>query len=99
MDYNDTPVAKVFTKPNCPACEATKKLFAKLGAEIEVVNLEDDLDALNFVKEQGFVQAPVVGTKLTRKEWSGYKPDLIREAVRKHREAADTHFNQPNPSE
>ncbi|WP_298075380.1 glutaredoxin domain-containing protein [uncultured Corynebacterium sp.] len=85
MDYNGTPVATVFTKRNCPACEATKKLFAKLGAEIEIEDLDRDPAALQFVKEQGFMQAPVVGTKLTGMEWSGYKPDLIREAVRKHR--------------
>lgn len=66
----------LYTKPNCVQCNATKRALDKQGLDYEVVDLTQDINALDRVKEMGFQQAPVVFAG--DEAWSGFRPDKIK---------------------
>lgn len=66
----------VYSKPSCVQCDATKRALNKQGLDYEVIDMSLDLEALEFVKSLGYVQAPVV--MAGDEHWSGYRPDLIK---------------------
>lgn len=66
----------VYTKPNCVQCNATKRAMDKQGLSYNTVDLTQDVNALNRVKELGFTQAPVV--LAGEDAWSGFRPDRIK---------------------
>lgn len=47
------------------------------GIEYNVVDITEDAQALETVKEMGYMQAPVVITE--QDHWSGFRPDKIDE--------------------
>lgn len=67
----------VYSKPQCVQCDATKRALKKQGLDFEVIDMSLDLEALEFVKGLGYVQAPVV--MAGDQHWSGYRPDLIKQ--------------------
>lgn len=76
----------IYTKPACVQCSATYRALSKQGISFEVVDLTENPDALTYVKELGYQQAPVVVTD--DRHWSGFRPDLIKSIPIK---AAATH--------
>lgn len=67
----------VYTKDNCPMCDATKRFLTKRGADFEAVPAtQEHIDG--FVAE-GFQQMPIVEANGTK--WSGYRPDLLAGAL------------------
>lgn len=66
----------VYTKPNCPQCEATKRQLTRQGLDFNVIDLTQDPTALDTLRAAGFMQAPVVMTD--NDSWAGYRPDKIR---------------------
>lgn len=67
----------VYTKPSCVQCTATYRALDAKGIEYEVLDLSQDDQALETVKELGYLQAPVVITD--EGHWSGFRPDKIDE--------------------
>lgn len=69
-----TQVVRVYTKPGCGPCVATKRAFESKG--IEFIE-EDATDPMNIaaIKELGHLAAPVVVAGSTH--WSGFKPEKI----------------------
>jgi glutaredoxin-like protein NrdH len=57
----------VYTKPSCVQCTATYRALDSKGDE----------NALETVKNLGYLQAPVVVTD--EGHWSGFRPDKIDE--------------------
>ena len=51
---------KVYSKNNCPQCVKLKTQLKTWGVEYEEVNIEQDMDARNFVVEQGHRMVPVL---------------------------------------
>lgn len=76
----------VYSKKNCPQCEATYRAFDRKGIEYAVVDIEQDAEALAMVRGLGYLQAPVVIAGDTH--WSGFRPDLVLELVKQRTEAA-----------
>lgn len=66
----------VYSKPNCPNCDRTKRLLDKHNIPFKVVDLSTDAEALAKVKAAGFMAAPVVTTD-DGDAWSGFRPDKI----------------------
>lgn len=66
----------VYSKPDCVQCNATYKQLDKHGIDYEVVNLLEDTGALERLKSQGYIGAPVVqaGADI----WTGFRPDRIK---------------------
>lgn len=50
----------VYSKNNCPACERAKALLKSKNIEFEVKNIDNDLDAMDFVVANKHRAMPVV---------------------------------------
>lgn len=68
---------KLYSKPACMQCRATKKALDKTGITYEIIDLSDNEEALNHVTQLGYVQAPVV--EAGEQHWSGFRPEKIKE--------------------
>lgn len=82
----------VYTKDNCVQCTATEKALKKQslveGLDYTTIDLEENPDALAYVKELGHNQAPVVVYKDgsldeqgSQESWAGFRPDRIKEVA------------------
>ncbi|KIU17931.1 glutaredoxin family protein [Mycolicibacterium llatzerense] len=71
-------VVTVYTKPACPACDATKRRLKKLGIEFHEAQILDG-EYAEALAELGITQAPVVCASVDGDEqtWGGYRPDRI----------------------
>ncbi|HJB62666.1 MAG TPA: glutaredoxin-like protein NrdH [Candidatus Microbacterium pullistercoris] len=67
----------VYSKPSCVQCNATYRALDAKGIEYEVTDVSLDADALEQVKQLGYMQAPVVIAD--EDHWSGFRPDKIDE--------------------
>lgn len=67
----------VYTKPACVQCNATYRALDKNGIEYKKVDISQDPQALEQIRELGFMQAPVVITETD--SWAGFRPDKIDE--------------------
>lgn len=65
----------IYSKPACVQCTATIRALDAAGIPYTVIDLTTDRDAMTFVQELGYRQAPVVVAE--DKHWSGYRPDMI----------------------
>lgn len=65
----------VYSKPNCPQCDLTKRDMDILGIEYQTVDITLQQDQLERLTSLGFRSAPVVETE--RGTWSGYDRDKI----------------------
>ncbi|MCA1021488.1 glutaredoxin family protein [Halobacillus litoralis] len=68
---------KVYTKNGCPQCDMTKGMLNDEGIEYEVINVEDNVEALSYVKDElGLMSMPVVEKK-GEEPFSGFRPDKL----------------------
>lgn len=71
----------LYTKNNCADCDRTKKFLAQRELEYTEFNVEEDPDALAYIKAMGYLAAPVVFVPFyegqTTPHWSGLRPDLL----------------------
>lgn len=70
-DYTVT----VYSKANCPQCDATKRALQNKGIGFNAVDLTVDAEALEKVRGLGYAAAPVVIAG--DDHWSGFRPDKI----------------------
>lgn len=54
----------------------TKKLLDRGGVAYDVVDIQEDESALAYIKELGYLQAPVV--VVGDEHWSGFNPEKIK---------------------
>ena len=69
----------VYSKPSCVQCDATYRALNKQGLDYTSVDVSQDFEALEFIKDLGYQQAPVV--MAGDDHWSGYRPDRIKAAA------------------
>lgn len=48
----------VYSKTNCPACLKAKALLDRLGVEYEVVMIDRDMDAMDFIASERHKTVP-----------------------------------------
>ena len=65
----------VYSKNQCVQCNATYRWLNEKGVDYTVINVEEDPKALAYIKELGYLQAPVVVTDT--EHWSGFNPDKL----------------------
>ncbi|MCL1800615.1 MAG: glutaredoxin-like protein NrdH [Promicromonosporaceae bacterium] len=70
----------VYSKPQCPQCDATYRALDKKGLTYSVVDLTQDPLAFEMVQALGYRQAPVVIAG--DKHWAGFRPDQIAAVAR-----------------
>ena len=67
MEKLSTTTIEVFAKKKCVQCDATKRTFNKEGLvegeHFNVTMLEDNEEALESMKNAGYLQAPIVFCK------------------------------------
>ena len=66
----------VYSKDKCVQCNTVYRALNKQGVEYEVVNIQEDEQAREYVMSKGHLQAPIVESKLDM--FSGYRPDRIK---------------------
>lgn len=70
---------KVYTKYGCPQCDMTKRVLQGEGIEFESINVEDDPNALDYVKNTlGLTSMPVVIID-GQEPFTGFRPDKLQE--------------------
>lgn len=69
----------VYSKPNCPQCELTKRDMDILGIEYQTIDITHEAAALERLTRLGFRSAPVVETE--QETWSGYDQEKIKGLV------------------
>jgi glutaredoxin-like protein NrdH len=65
----------VFTKANCVQCEATKRHLDKIDVAYDIVDITNDIAALDRLISLGYRSAPVV--LADNDSWSGYIPEKL----------------------
>lgn len=70
----------VYTQDNCQPCKMTKRELGKLDISYKEINLSENPQAIDALREQGFMSAPVVITDSGDK-WAGFMPTKIRSLV------------------
>lgn len=74
-------VVTVYTVPNCPQCNATKRALTKRGISYDVVDLASSPEARQELRQAGYQQAPVIITS-DGQTWTGYRPDKIAQLTK-----------------
>jgi glutaredoxin-like protein NrdH len=69
----------LYSLPACVQCETTKRYLNKNGIEFTEINMADNTDALDRVRDMGYTQAPVVVVGDT--SWSGFRLDSLQKLV------------------
>ncbi len=65
----------VYSKPACVQCTATTRALDAKGLSYSVIDLTEDVDAMEKVTSMGYRQAPVVIAG--EAHWAGFRPDMI----------------------
>lgn len=70
-------MVKLYSKPGCGQCIATKRAFDKKGVNYEYVDVTQDQEAYSHIVTLGYQGVPVVETP--EDHWNGYKPEKIKD--------------------
>ena len=62
----------IYSKPNCMQCEFTKKYLNDKGVEFKEINVFENAEALQMLRDEGYAELPVVDIKGERH--SGFHP-------------------------
>ena len=65
----------IYTKNNCMQCVATKNIMDKQGLAYQLINLDDQPEAIDNLKALGYRQLPVV--MADEDHWNGFRPDKL----------------------
>ncbi|GED22696.1 glutaredoxin-like protein NrdH [Halomonas sabkhae] len=70
-------IIKIYSSPDCMQCHATYRALDKQGLDYTVVDISEEPEAANTVRELGYRQLPVVVA--ADEHWSGFRPERIRQ--------------------
>ena len=76
MNTMNTESLTVYTTPGCGQCTATSHALDAKGIQYSVVDVTENTDALDYVKQLGYTSAPVVVVD-DQEHWAGFRIDLI----------------------
>ncbi|EKY3197811.1 glutaredoxin-like protein NrdH [Cronobacter universalis] len=65
----------IYTRNDCVQCHATKRALESRGIAFDTINLDEQPEAIDTLRAQGFRQLPVVMADAL--SWSGFRPDMI----------------------
>lgn len=71
----------VYTKNNCMPCKMTKRKLQELGVNYKEINVDENLEALEFLMECGFRSLPVVFNNDGHIVIGGYAPNILETIV------------------
>ena len=70
---------KVFSKPNCIKCELVKRYLNDKGVEFEEIDVFENAEALQMLRDEGYAELPVVDIEGERH--SGFRPEILAKVV------------------
>ena len=65
----------IYTRNDCVQCHATKRALESRGIAFDTINLDEQPEAIDTLRAQGFRQLQVV--MAASLSWSGFRPDMI----------------------
>ena len=65
----------VYSKPNCMACNFSKKYLEDRGVEFEEIDVFKNAEALAMLRDKGFSQMPVVS--IDGEFHTGFQPNIL----------------------
>lgn len=68
---------KIFSKNNCMQCKMVKRFLSENNVSFEEINIDEQPEAITWLKEQGFQSVPVITSDLTTVV--GFRPDQLRQ--------------------
>lgn len=68
-------VVTIYSKPDCVQCNATYQALDRKNIPYQIIDLTEDGEALQFVRQLGYQQVPVVVAG--QEHWSGFRPDML----------------------
>lgn len=74
----------VYTKPGCVQCNATYRALDKAEIEYSKLDVSQNLEAYEYLKELGHMQMPVVEVRDgddVSDSWTGFNPEKIAQLV------------------
>ena len=71
----------VYTKNNCMPCKMTKRKLQELGVNYKEINVDENLEALEFLMECGLRSLPVVFNNDEPVVIGGYAPNILETIV------------------
>ena len=71
---------KVYSKPNCKACNFSKKYLTDKGVKFEEIDVFQDAEALAMLRNKGLNQMPVVS--IDGEFHTGFRPDILAKVVK-----------------
>ena len=66
---------KVYSKPNCMACNFSKKYLEDRGVEFEEIDVFKNAEALAMLRDKGFAELPVVD--VNGEFHTGFQPNIL----------------------
>lgn len=72
---------KVYTKNNCIPCKMTKRKLQELGVNYKEINVDENLEALEYLVECGFRSLPVVFLDDEPIITGGFAPNILESRV------------------
>ncbi|MDO4898130.1 MAG: NrdH-redoxin [Rothia sp. (in: high G+C Gram-positive bacteria)] len=71
-------IITVYTAPSCQQCRLTEARRAERRLTFRIIRLENEPAIATRLREQGFIQAPVVQVHGDKPQmWAGFRPDLF----------------------
>lgn len=67
----------LFSKNNCMQCKMTKRFLSENNISYEEVNIDNEPNAIDWLKEKGFQSVPVITSDATTVV--GFRPDQLRQ--------------------
>ncbi|MDT2817630.1 glutaredoxin-like protein NrdH [Vagococcus lutrae] len=67
----------LYTKNNCPQCKMTKRFLAQKDVIFEEINIDEQPQYIDWLKEQGHRTVPVLTTNESM-TIVGFRPDQLK---------------------
>ena len=68
---------KLFSKNNCMQCKMAKRFLSDNHISFEEINIDNQPEAIEFLKEQGFQSVPIITS--AAQTIIGFRPDQLRQ--------------------
>ena len=69
----------IYSKPNCMACNFSKKYLEDNDVEFKEINVFEDKEALAMLRDKGIAEMPAVD--INGEFHTGFRPELLAKAV------------------
>ena len=65
----------IYSKPNCMACNFSKKYLEDKGVEFKEINVFEDKEALAMLRDKGIAEMPAVD--INGEFHTGFQPNVL----------------------